>query len=268
MAQAVTNELVTLYLDENLRSRAETAAGTSNFLTTEANRLAKQVSDIEEAIADFKDENAGRLPELVNMNLQRLERLERDLLAGQRQMRQIEERKIYLQSELAQLSPNALMYSATGERMFGPLDRLRALEADYVAKSARYSENHPDLARMRQEMAALRAEVGDADTGGFGGPTQRAATELVSLLDRYSEQHPDVVGVQRQIRSVEQQLANAQSQRSRPLPTSRPDNPAYIQLQTQLQAAEVELTGLKLTEAEIRAKMTDIDGRICGCALY
>jgi cell division protein FtsB len=198
----------------------------------------------------------------MDMNLRRMSQLERDLLETQRQGRQIEERRVYLQSELAQLSPNALMYTATGERMFGPLDRLRAMESDYVAKSARYAESHPDLARMRQEMAALRAEVGDADTGGLEVQLKGLRTELATLADRYSQQHPDVIGVQRQIKSVELQLANARSQRRGPLPTSKPDNPAYIQLQVQLDAAEIELRGLKLTEAEIRARMTDVEGRI------
>jgi uncharacterized protein involved in exopolysaccharide biosynthesis len=61
---------------------------------------------------------------------------------------------------------------------------------------------------------------------------------------------------------VEQQLAAAQSQRRGPLPTSKPDNPAYIQLQVQFDAAEIELRGLKLTESEIRARMTDVEARI------
>ena len=50
-AQQVVNELVTLYLNENVKARQQSVAETAAFLTQEADRLAKQIQDIEANLA-------------------------------------------------------------------------------------------------------------------------------------------------------------------------------------------------------------------------
>ncbi|MES9882041.1 MAG: lipopolysaccharide biosynthesis protein, partial [Sedimenticola sp.] len=64
VAQKVTSELVSLYLDENLRRRTKSAVETSGFLATEADKLEDQVSELEASLATFKEENINNLPEL------------------------------------------------------------------------------------------------------------------------------------------------------------------------------------------------------------
>ena len=50
-AQQVANEMVSLFLDENLRKRQEAARETSAFLQGEAERLAGQIADLEAKVA-------------------------------------------------------------------------------------------------------------------------------------------------------------------------------------------------------------------------
>jgi succinoglycan biosynthesis transport protein ExoP len=72
MAQKVANELVTLFLDENIRTRTARAEETSDFLKKESERLGAQIAEMEAQIANYKQENEGSLPESLPLNLQRV----------------------------------------------------------------------------------------------------------------------------------------------------------------------------------------------------
>jgi len=67
-AQQVANELVSLYLNENVKARQQSVAETTAFLAQEAERLAKQIAVIEASLAEFKRRNVGRLPDSSVIN--------------------------------------------------------------------------------------------------------------------------------------------------------------------------------------------------------
>ncbi|MGI9333193.1 MAG: lipopolysaccharide biosynthesis protein, partial [Gammaproteobacteria bacterium] len=90
-AQRVANELASLYLNENLKSRRELASETSSFLNEESRKLKAQVDELESALAAFKEQNAGTLPEMNTLNLRLMDRAERELLDVRRQTQQQEQ---------------------------------------------------------------------------------------------------------------------------------------------------------------------------------
>ena len=63
--QRVANELTTLYLNENLTSRAEKASETSVFFKEETERLGKQIDELESKLAIFKQEHADALTRIT-----------------------------------------------------------------------------------------------------------------------------------------------------------------------------------------------------------
>ena len=88
---------------------------------------------------------------------------------------------------------------------------------------------------------------------------------MAILRDRYSAEHPDIKSLQRAIDSAEQMLraskGNKRAKR-REISSVDADNPAYIQLQTQLKAANSELRSLKISVLDIEAKLTDYENRL------
>src|SRR5690606_36011090 len=57
LAQRVASEITSLYLEENLKTRAQRTAETSDFLEEEARQMGEHVSDLERKLADFKEQN-------------------------------------------------------------------------------------------------------------------------------------------------------------------------------------------------------------------
>ena len=116
-AQKVVNELVSLYLNENVKARQQSVAETTAFLAQEADRLAKQIQDIETKLAEFKRRNAGRLPDSSAVNMQLAERTESELLRVEREMSMLQDRKLSLEAQLPVVKPNAPPATNTaGER--------------------------------------------------------------------------------------------------------------------------------------------------------
>ena len=259
-AQRVANELVSLFLNENLRQRQETSTQTLNFLTDEAKKLGKQVTDVEDRLAKFKEQNHDLLPELQNINLEMRNRTENDVRQVDNQISSLEQQAVYLESELAQQQPNSLMYSTTGERILGPADRLKVLETEFAQISARYGVAHPDVVGKRKEIDALRAEVHSHDGGTeLAAKLKDARAKLALVKDKYSADHPDVKQLTREVASLTEQLsksnANAPS-----VPTNvQPDNPAYIQLKARLEATNADLRSARQQRADLTAKIAHME---------
>src|SRR5215475_5047326 len=63
IAQQVANRLSDLYLAENDRTRQEKAAGTTQFLTEQAQKLYNDVQTLEKKLLDLRTQYNGSLPE-------------------------------------------------------------------------------------------------------------------------------------------------------------------------------------------------------------
>lgn len=265
LAQKVANELTSLFLDENLSSRREMATQASDFITDEANRVSDQISKLESQLAKFKERNGDSMPDLMQFNLQLAERVDRELSDVEQNLRSLKERHIYLESQLAQVNPSGAAYSDGGERVLGPVDRLKTLRAKYIGLSAIYAPDHPDLVRMRKEIASLEMEVGQHSSAAkdLDKSLTAARGELAEDRKRYGDGHPTARRLERQVTALEEALAKQQAQPNvNSVVTNDADNPAYIQLQTQLQTVEAETTSLLQKQGDLQAKLQDIDKRI------
>lgn len=262
-AQKVANELTSLYLNENLQLRQQKTADTSKFLAEEAARLEASIVGIEDKLARFKSKNVGRLPDLAQVNMQMRDRTEGELLEIDRRLSGLEERRFYLESQLAQIKPNSPIVSASGERIPDPEDRLRTLRAQYAASSGIYSQRHPDMVRMRQQMEALEREGGSsaADGGEEQKQLVKLQGEVTAMRDRYSDEHPDVLKLKARIAALERQIENPPAAPARAKP-QKPENPTYIALQVQLESIKVDARSLQSQRASLRQRLDDLDRRI------
>lgn len=255
LAQKVANELTSLFLGENLKSRERQAQETTSFLQQEAENLARHIGEIDEKIATFKHRANGALPELIALNQQMMNQAERELMDVDQQVRILEERKTYLEGELATIKPNTPILSVTGERILDSVERLRALRAEYVGAAANRSSDHPDIFKMKQEIEALEKETGQlSDADETSKRLVDARATLAADLERLGNDHPDILQVRRKIAALEQEVVRLKAVPERKI-TPRPENPAYINLQAQLNSATSSLEAFRKTRADIKRRL-------------
>ena len=253
------SELTTLYLNQNLKTRQEQSAETSTFLTEVANKLSAHISDIEAKLAAFKAKNVGRLPELATLNLQMRDRTDTQIMDADRQISALVQNQYYLEGQLAQLNPNTPMISSSGERILGPDDRLKTLEAQYASQSGVYASDYPDIVKMRKEIAALKKVTG----GGNDGDEQakqltKMRAELTVMREKYSDDYPDVVKLKKSIAALEKSQKLAAASDVAPV-IKKPENPAYITLQSQLESTKAQLKSLRANREQLKAQMTSYE---------
>ena len=264
-AQQVANELAKLYLNENIKERTKIVEDTNSFLEQETNRLRDEITQLEAKLAKFKEKNASNLPGQNQANIDRIDRADQELIATNREISSLTESLLYLNAQLSQLDPNVAVYSATGQRIYGAADRLTALKAEYTALAAKYSEGHPDVVKMRKEIAALQKEVGGrADTSEYQLKLKEKQADLALLMDRYSPEHPDVKKLNSEIANLKQAIEHPPKIQKEKAQTTAPSNSAYIQLQAQVLASQAKLNALTKTREELKQKIAEYEAHFAG----
>ena len=260
-AQKVASELATLYLNENLKDRNEKSSSTSIFLKEEAEALAAGLEKMETSLAEFKLANEGSLPELYQYNLQVLDRTERESLEVTLRLKELEKRKLELESRLVQLSPYAPTVMPDGQQVLSDYDRLKALKSQYRQKVAVYNEDHPDVIRISREIDVLQQELGVRLSPEEHAQQLRAEKNKLSELNqKYTNDHPKLLAQQR---VVEQLQSEAPSLSGVAEPSrENPDSPAYVLLDTQLKSTEVEILLLKENKLELGSKLKRYEDHI------
>ncbi len=264
VAQQVANELVSLYLNENLRIRREKAAETTGFLGEEAERLGKQVGELESRMAEFKQRNSGLLPDQLGLNMGALSRTEAQLLDTSRRLQMLEERRIVLQSELSQLNPQGTRV-VDGQTVLSPVERLKGLETRLISMRGIYGSQHPDVLKMQREVDVLRKETGGGDSGADALKTQLQAVEdeLAVQSKRYGDKHPDVVKLEKQAKSLRAEIKGARGGKGGNASMApKPDNPAYIMVQGQLQTLNSQVEALSKEREGLQASLKSYEERV------
>lgn len=282
LAAKVANELTTLYLNENLNNRTQTARDASQFLQQEGDRLNQHIGELEAELAKFKDKHAQQLPELTQLNLQMMDHTEEELRTQEARKASLEQQRVFLEAQLAMLKPNSTVFSDTGERIVSSSDRLKMARSQLDSARAKYGEDHPDVIRLQREVSGLEREVSntgkaehtastavDKDLNDLQRQLQSAQAALADAQGRYGPEHPDRVRLQRVVDSLQQELADAR-QHSAPADTvsatrlkpTDADNPAYVQIQAQLSSTINDLAAADEQLAKLRARVSDYQRNI------
>ena len=260
-AQQVANELVSLFLNENLRKRQEAARETSAFLAGEADRLAEQITALETKVAQFKGEHGENLPEMQGVNAQFLQRVEDQLERNEMEARLLEERIVFLEAELAR-TPRYGASEAAGSRSDTPTQRLAQLEMEYLQLAARTKANHPDRIILEREIRALRQQTGGLTAADLEDMLATARSALAERRQDFADSHPDVKAARNAVASLEQQLADARAGGAAAVASQLPDNPAYARVQNQITAARSELDFLREKKMKLVQDLSTYEERL------
>lgn len=153
LVQQVTREIASLFIEENVRAREGQAQGTSDFISQELDKAATVLQTQEERMKEFKGRNMGNLPEQQAANLQLLGQLQTMLQANSEALARSQQQKTYLESLL-----NAFTQS---KAPVAPVQQaeLEAKRAELGAAEQKYKPTHPDVIRLKGEVAALEKQA-------------------------------------------------------------------------------------------------------------
>jgi len=161
-ARQVANRLGSLFVNENLEMREQLASGTTAFINMEVDRLRKELEKEEAEVNLYKAEHRFELPEQLDANLRTLEQLRTQLQSNTLRMSSLQERKASLGKQLVEVQNIPTVGSSKDFET-------RKLQLQDLL--ARYSDRHPDVIRLKEEIQSLEAEAKKLSQAKAGVPT-------------------------------------------------------------------------------------------------
>jgi polysaccharide biosynthesis transport protein len=252
MVQKVTGTLASLYLEQNLKTREAQAQSTTKFLEAELKELQERIQDLGSKITAFKEKYDGLLPEQQLFNRSEAARLEMEIKQMDNNIRTAEERKTYLEGQLATVNPDTT-FTGSGDKVMSPEARLKMLEINLIDLQSKFSDNYPDVRKVKREIAELKKLVGST-SGSLVVRRKKLAqlkNELAEKQGKYSDQHPEVIKLKKEIAQLEQLPHKPITSRA----ITEAENPAYISLVTQAKAAAIDIGAYRSQQTALEKKL-------------
>jgi len=179
----VTNQLASLFIEENLKYREERATETSKYTESELS-MSKRVLDGKEAqMRDYKLKYFNEMPDQRQSNFSQLQALLSQQQGIQNSIQELERTKVMAQeqSNMQLRIANFAAQNNSGPQPETDYDRLQRLKAHLVEISAKYTESHPEVKRTKQLITQLQAKISASGGRGGGASTGSKAALLASL---------------------------------------------------------------------------------------
>lgn len=266
----VANGLASFFINENLKVREAQAMGTSDFLDDQLGAMRRQLITMEEALKDYRRQHMGGLPEQLQSNLSILGRLQEELLEKQKALRESKSAVLAMKKQISDLQhmPDPMADFALEDMLEETPEEeasaeIAALEGKLEALTARYTERHPDVVRLRHQLADLKARAAAESRAAIpDGSESDLPDETAELpgLDFQAMQRAQVDQLQAEVANQEAELAALRDeirkyqQRVEDTPKREQDLFAIKRDYENLQSAYNSLLSRKL-EADISVNM-------------
>ncbi|OIP48289.1 MAG: hypothetical protein AUK28_05230 [Desulfobacterales bacterium CG2_30_60_27] len=197
--QKTADVLASLFLEENLKVREKQASETFIFLEEEAKKVKADLEGLEAKIKTFKEQHADALPEMLQVNVQNLQRLDMDLQQLQSNSQRLEQQKGYLESQLASIPETGLSRKS----------HLEELKVQLASLTTKFSDEYPDVIKMKAEIAELERMTGDAaSTDDKGGTAQPDNPSYITLAAQLASTKSEIASVKQQIKDTTAKVAD------------------------------------------------------------
>jgi polysaccharide chain length determinant protein (PEP-CTERM system associated) len=163
LAQQVCGEITSMFIEENLRQREQSAKGTTSFFQAQVNDAKRQLDEQEAKLAEFKTKYMHELPEDTQANLNLLTSLNGQLEMTTQALNRTQQDKTYLESLLAQQEAawkDAVAAQANKVQTPQTLEQeLAAMQNQLVTLEVQDTPDHPDVIKLKDEIAELKQKL-------------------------------------------------------------------------------------------------------------
>ena len=159
-ARRVANRLAEVFVDEHSRSREAQAEGTAGFLGSQLRASQQRIAQLETRLRAVKETHMGKLPEQTQANLQTLSGVRHQLETTSNSLRSEQDRLGLIERQMHSMKQG--LYSAPASvsgATQSPQQRALALQRQLAAARAQYTDKHPEVQQLEEELKAARAEI-------------------------------------------------------------------------------------------------------------
>lgn len=243
MAQKVCVDLMSRFIDENVKTRSLQSMMTSEFFKDQYELAKKDLDELETKIAAFRSKNMGQLPEQEQMIISRVTAMEATIQSTNSQINRSTQDKLMLETQLRELRENARFFSQAA-----PVEQ----QADVVSRNERVVQIDKEIERLEANLAVLR--------------------------ESYKDSHPDVQRIMSflQGKKAQREQAVKEAENTKPDPAARPRvaaknpnaeklreiNGNIVRVQAALQGKDIEIEDLSKQLRDMQARLRSTQVRL------
>jgi len=215
IAARVTQELGSLFVDQNSRDRIQLASATNDFLEEQLAEARAKLETQEQRLEVFRQRHGKSLPTQMQANLQALQTLQLRIQAAVESVARDRDRRQMLErlyrDAVAQPATAARPPAGTPERIGTAQQQLDVAREQLAGLELKYTPDHPDVTRARRRVADLtvKAEAEAAAARVAGG----IRGEILTVQDPRERER--LAQMQAEIESLGRQIDFKESEEKR-----------------------------------------------------
>jgi polysaccharide chain length determinant protein (PEP-CTERM system associated) len=235
LAKAVCDDIVSRFVNQNTEDSLASQEQANQFMNDEFEKAQRDLSTIDNKLADFRTRNAGRLPEQMELNAQEMNSLTQRAQQLSDLVNRNNEQKMFIESAMRTAK-----------------DRLNSIK-DVTPQSQARNDRVLELDRQIQNLQ----------------------TQIEDMKDRYTDNFPDLQSARQQLSVLKKQRDQAEKEQPAKTTASTVENPAITrekqdaqtqvdQLQTQLKANAMEAQQITRQMTAVNADLQNYQNRLEG----
>ena len=157
-AQQICTQILSMFMEENLKLRQQRAAGTTEFLSEQLKESKRKLDEHDAQLAEFKGKYLGQLPSDEQRNLELLTSTRTRLETLNQEVSQAQQQRIIQESAISQLSAKGATTSGSVEP--SELEKeLASLQSQLAVVQSRYTSEHPDIVKLKAQIQSLKDQL-------------------------------------------------------------------------------------------------------------
>jgi protein tyrosine kinase modulator len=213
VAQEVCNDIASMFVDEDIRERQRSAEGTTSFLESQLDDAKRKLDDQDAILADFERKHMGMLPDESKTNLALLGTLNTQLQVTSENLDRAIQNKEYMESLLTQqvaawkLTRQINGEDGTATSSSSRTAQLAKLQVQLDSLEARYTDQFPDVIKVKAEIADLKKQLAAGSPPDSTGASTSSSSDVL--------EPPEIQKTRSQVRALAQAVAlGTQEQRT------------------------------------------------------
>jgi len=214
-AQQICTEITSFFMQQNVLIRERRAEDTTQFITKQLAESKRKLDEQDSRLAAFQRRYMGELPDQMQTNFSLLTGLSSQLEATSQALNRAQQDKIFVQSALDQ--PVAAKTAAAPSIVTDPdllQKQLGILQGQLAALQAQYTEAHPDVRRLKKDIAQLQRKI-DEEAPSHSAQPGPAAEVLVTDAPRIQQLRAQLYQINRTIQDKTAEQSRIQQQISK-----------------------------------------------------
>ena len=208
LARDIVQKMIDIFVEENLSGDRDETSQTIKFLDAQLAEREKELQEVEQKRVQFEIENLGLLPGVGSIS-QRMEAARAELGQIDSQISQASASLAALNGQLSGTPPSIATPGGGG----GARGQLAQAQSNLASARARgWTDSHPDVVAMKNEIAALRTQASREPSGGGGSSTPNPAYS--SLQSMRAERQASIAALQARKNALQADMAQLASKQT------------------------------------------------------